>query len=166
MTRKRPAARQLVGAFGGVLLLGAAASLASWTPAASGQAAGGDAGGQALFAGGIPYSPWLVVAAFAVGGFAWSAWGWYRNKNRVEITDPRFKWGRFMKSGLSGIVLGIIVFGLSGAAEQQTVVDALLQGGNGLVGPHEFAVACGLTFVMVGGLQHIWKTFPRSRKGA
>lgn len=126
-----------------------------------GQGPDGAAGGQALFAGGIPFTPWLVLAAFGTGGFAWSAWGWYTTKSKKEITDPKFKWGRFFKSGLSGIALGFIVFGLTSASEQQTVTTALLQGHDGLVGPHEFAIASGAAFVIIAGLSHIWKKFPR-----
>jgi len=158
--KPKSAAAALLRARHPLLAGGAAAALLAGITLAHGQGAGGVAG---VVAGGIPYSPWLVLASFGAGGFAWSAWGWYVNKSKVEITDPKFKWGRFLKSGLSGIAVGFIVFALTSASEQETVTSALLQGHDGLVGPHEFAISAGAAFVIIAGMANLWRKVPRKR---
>ena len=113
--------------------------------------------------GGIPYSPWLVPLAFVAGGFVYGAHGWYTSKSRYEIGDSRFRWDRFLKTGASGIVVGIAVFGFSGAAEIDSVASNILAGPNGYVEIHEFGAAVAAAFLVVSGLATTWKRAKRQR---
>jgi len=101
---------------------------------------------------------------FAVAGFAWSAFGWYTSESRYNLTDPKFKWGRFLKTGVAGVVMGLAAFAMAGPAGVHEVSAALLGGEDGLVGPAEFAFACAAAFPMVGGSHTIWKRLRSGRR--
>lgn len=108
--------------------------------------------------GGIPYTPWLVVLAFAVGGAGYAAFGWYTSpKNKYDFMSPKFQWKRMFKTMAAGTVIGMVTFGMATAGDVETVTVHLAHGGDNVVEPQEFAAAAMVAFGLVTTMAWSWK---------